>query len=79
MPLFIKDAETAYLVATLANLRGVSKKEAVRQAVSAELARTVRPVPMRRRLEQFWTDHPLPAATGEIADKAFFDDLSGEG
>ena len=78
MPLFIKDAETTELVTALANLRGVSKKEAVRQAVSAELARTVRPVPIRQRLEQFWADHPLPAKTGEVADKAFFDDLSGD-
>ena len=78
MPLFIKDPETSELVATLANLRGVSKKEAVRQAVTAELRRASHAVPIRQRLEQFWADHPLPAKTGEVADKAFFDDLSGD-
>lgn len=33
--------------------------------------------PARERLAAFWRDHPLPPRTGEEADKAFFDDLSG--
>ena len=29
-------------------------------------------------LKKLWAENPLPARTGERADKAFFDDLSGE-
>lgn len=78
MPLFIKDSCTAALVAELASRRGVSKTEAVRRAVMAELGREVRTEPSRERLERFWTENPLPAPTGLQADKAFFDDLWGE-
>ena len=39
MPLYVKDDTTAHLVAELAKLRGVSKQEAVRMAVKAELDR----------------------------------------
>jgi antitoxin VapB len=35
-------------------------------------------VPLRERLEAFWREHPLPPPTGEKADKAFFDELSGD-
>ncbi len=49
----------------------------IKDADPAELARTARAIPIRQRLEQFWADHPLPEKTGEIADNAFFDDLSG--
>ena len=78
MPLYIKDDATAELVAQLAKLRGVSKQEAVRQAVAAELARTAEAVPLRERFARLREENPLPPATGETADKAFFDDLSGD-
>ena len=39
MPLYIKDDATAELAAQLAQKRGVSNQEAVRQAVQAELQR----------------------------------------
>jgi antitoxin VapB len=35
-------------------------------------------IPLRERLEAFWRDNPLPPATGHKADKAFFDELSGD-
>ena len=78
MPVYIKDAETTRLVAELAELRRVSKKDAVRMAVSAELARAAETVPLRERFAALRRKYPLPPPTGQVADKAFFDDLSGE-
>ncbi len=79
MPLYIKDDKTARLVAELAAERGITKQAAVRLAVKAELARTADRIPLRERIAAWRTQHRLPAATGEKADKMFFDALSGEG
>jgi antitoxin VapB len=78
MPLYIKDDRTADLVAKLARLRGVSKQEAVRMAVAAELDRAAEAIPLRERFAALRRAHALPPPTGHLADKAFFDDLSGE-
>ncbi len=78
MPLYIKDDLTARLVADLARKRGVSKQDAVRLAVTAELARIAEVIPLRDRIAAWRKEHPLPPATGQQADKAFFDDLSGD-
>lgn len=78
MPLYIKDDEVAALVATLATKRGINKQEAVRVAVVNELDRIAQAVPLRERFAALRAAHPLPPATGLIADKAFYDDLSGE-
>lgn len=77
MPLYIKDDATAELVAQLAKLRGLSKQDAVKLAVRAELDRTEEAVPLGDRFAALRAAHPLPPSTGEAADKAFFDDLSG--
>ncbi len=78
MPLYIKDDATAELVSQLAALRGLSKQAAVRLAVKAELDRAAASIPLRERLAKLWDAHPLPPSTGKVADKAFFDDLSGD-
>ena len=78
MPLYIKDDATAELVAQLASERGLSKQDAVKLAVEAELSRSQQVVPLRERLQAWHAANPLPPPTGFIADKAFFDDLSGE-
>ena len=78
MPLYIKDDATALLVARLAKLRGISKQDAVKLAVRAELNRAEEAVPLRDRFAALRAAHPLPPGTGEAADKAFFDALSGE-
>jgi antitoxin VapB len=77
MPRSIKDDITARLVAQLAKLRGVSKQEAVKMTVTAEVARMAEAIPLRERLARFYATHPLPPPAGQTADKAFFDDLSG--
>jgi antitoxin VapB len=78
MPLYIKDDAIAALVAQLAKLRGVSKQDAVKLAVVAELERAAEATPLRERFARLRAEHPLPPATGRAADKAFFDDLSGD-
>ena len=78
MPLYIKDDSTAELVARLAKLRGISKQDAVKLAVRAELDRMEEAVPLRDRFAALRARHPLPPPTGEKADKAFFDDVAGE-
>jgi antitoxin VapB len=78
MPLYIKDDGTAALVAELARKRGVSKQEAVRLAVQAELQRIAEAIPLRERIAAWRKEHPMPTPTRLKADKAFFDELSGE-
>jgi antitoxin VapB len=78
MPLYIKDETTTRLVNELARRRGLTKQRAVRLAVEAELAREGEVVPLRERLIRLWEANPLPQPTGQEADKAFFDELSGE-
>jgi antitoxin VapB len=78
LPLYIKDDTTARLVAQFAKLRGVSKQDAVRIAIQAELDRAREAIPLRDRFAALRQAHKLPPATGNVADKAFFDDLSGE-
>ena len=77
MPLYIKDDATAALVTELARKRGVSKQDAVRLAVQAELERIAEAIPLRERIAAWRNEHPMPPRTGKKADKAFFDDLSG--
>ncbi|HBK08783.1 MAG TPA: transcription factor [Acetobacteraceae bacterium] len=77
MPLFIKDDTTADLVAQLARQRGISKQDAVKLAVKAELSRMARAVPLRDRFAALRAAHKLPPPTGLAADKAYFDELSG--
>lgn len=78
MPLYIKDNTAAKLVARLAKKRGVSKQEAVRAAVQSELNRIAKEGSLRERIAAWRKQHPLPKPTGQTANKAFFDKLSGD-
>jgi antitoxin VapB len=79
--LYIKDPDTAAMVARVAERSGMTKTALVRElaaAREAELDRAAKPVSSRERLQKFWDEHPLPPPTGLLADKAFFDELSGD-
>lgn len=78
MPLYIKDDDTARLVARLAELTGTTKQAAVRMAVEAQLEQAAQATPLRERFAALRRQYPLPPPTGKAADKAFFDELSGE-
>ena len=58
MPLYIKDDVTAGLVTQLAKKRGVSKQDAVRLAVQAELRRMAEAIPLRERIAAWRKEHP---------------------
>ena len=79
--LYIKDEETAALVRRVARLSGVTNTALIRElaaAREAEFQRGDKRLTARQRLERFWREHPLPPPTGLKADKAFFDELSGD-
>ena len=78
MPLLIDDEATAQLVTVLAGQRGISAQDAVKLAVQAELDRSGDTTPLRERFAALRKAYPSPPATGAPADKAFFDELSGE-
>lgn len=78
MPLNIRSEDVNRAAARLAKRRGVSKTEAVRQALAESLAKDEAKPPLRERVKEIqdWIlSHP---STGLEADKAFFDELSGQ-
>lgn len=83
--LYIKDTEANDLADELAGRRGLTKTAAVKMALRRELERdapksAASPSPSAREItEQFWRERGgLPPPTGLKADKAFYDELSGE-
>ena len=83
MPLNDRDEEVDRLAETLASIARVSKTEAVRMALANELQRRQesRPPgarPLRERIKPIQDRIGGYPSTGLDADKAFFDDLSGE-
>lgn len=78
MPFHVRDRETNDLVRELAHKRGIGLTDAVRLAVRNELQRERDAVPLPARLAALRTEILRRPATGLEADKAFFDDLSGE-
>ena len=78
MPFHVRDDETDTLVRELARAKGIGLTEAVRLAVRNELRRAAEATPLRERLRKIvapLADYP---ATGDAADKEFFDALSGD-
>ncbi len=78
MAFHIRDEETDTLVRTLAKQRGVGLTEAVKVAVREELRREKEAIPLWRRLKRLSDEVLSHPATGLEADKAFFDELSGD-
>lgn len=80
LPPLTLGAETREQVARAARRLGVSEEEAIRRAL-AELLVKAEPEPPRPNLREWLAEyrrqHPLPPPTGLVADKAFYDDLSG--
>lgn len=78
MPLHIRDEEVNRLAERLAARKGLNKTEAVKIALENELYRLDQAVPLRERLRALQQRVRKRPATGLSADKAFYDDLSGE-
>jgi len=78
MPLHIRDEATSQLVRTLAKQRGIGLTEAIKLAVENELSRVDAATPVIDRIAAIRRSILSLRPTGEEADKAFFDALSGE-
>jgi antitoxin VapB len=78
MAFHVRDLETDTLVRELARKHGIGLTEAVRLAVRHELQREAQAVPLRERIAALRAEVMQRPRTGLKADKAFFDDLSGE-
>lgn len=74
MALHIRDTETDALVRELAALRKIGLTEAIKLAVGNELKRAS----LRDRIRPIQEEVRSWGRSGPKADKAFFDDLSGD-
>jgi antitoxin VapB len=77
MRLNIRDEIVNQLAERLAARRQVNKTEAVRIALQNELRRLDKAVPLRDRVRLLQERVLSRPATGMEADKAFYDELSG--
>ena len=77
-PLNIRNEEVNRLAGTLAARKHVNETDAVKQALENELRRLDWALPLRERLRPSQDRVMSRPATGLEADKAFYDDLSGE-
>jgi antitoxin VapB len=78
MPLNIRNEEVNRLAEQLAAIKHVTKTDAVMLALKEELRRTMEAVPLRERVKALQNRVMARPPTGEEADKAFFDALSGD-
>lgn len=78
MPLNIRNEDVNRLAEKLARAKGTTKTDAVRLALEGELRRAAEAVPLRERLRPLQKRVMSRPATGLEANKAFYDDLSGD-
>jgi len=79
MAFHVRDQATDAAVRRLAKLRGKSLTETIREAVEHEYARTRAAIPLIDRLKPIQEEvKPLSKPGGLPADRAFFDELSGD-
>jgi antitoxin VapB len=78
MPLNIRSEIVNQLAEKLAARKHMTKTDAVRTALENELHRLDQAVPLRERLRPLQDRVLRRPATGLEADKAFYDELSGD-
>ncbi len=78
MPFHVRNPKTDRLVRQLARKKKIGITEAIEVAVTNELKRDNEKLPLRIRLKKITDEIAKYPDTGEKADKAFFDELSGE-
>jgi antitoxin VapB len=79
MAFHVKDAATDAAVRRLAKLKRQTLTETIREAVEHEYARVRSEIPLIERLKPIQEElKSLSKPGGLPADKAFFDELSGE-
>jgi antitoxin VapB len=78
VPLNVRSEEVNQLAEKLAARKRINKTEAVKLALENELRRLDEAVPLRERLRPLQRRVLARPKTGLEADKAFYDDLSGD-
>jgi antitoxin VapB len=78
MPLNIRSDEVNRLAETLAARTKLNKTEAVKRALENELRRMDEKLPLKERIRHIQDRVASWPSTGLEADKAFFDELSGD-
>ena len=78
MAFHVRDRRTDEMVRELARKRQVGLTDAIKLAVGAELQRDVTATPMLERIRGVQAEVGRRRRTGRVADKTFFDDLSGD-
>jgi antitoxin VapB len=78
MPLNIRDESVNRLADRLAARKHINKTEAVRLALENELRRLDDSLPLRERIRYIQDRVAARPSTGLEADKAFYDELSGD-
>jgi antitoxin VapB len=79
MAFHVRDMATDSAVRELARLKGKSLTQAIREAVERELVAISATQPLPHRLQAIQADfQAIKRPGGKPADKAFFDDLSGD-
>ena len=78
MPLNIRSEEVNRLAERLASRTQLSKTDAVKLALENELRRLEEAIPLKMRLRAIQERIQKRPPTGLEADKAFYDELSGE-
>ena len=79
MTLHIQDPETDTLVREVARLRGEEVTQTIKSVFDAELKRQKAKLPLRERVRPIQDEIASWGKTGLVADKAFFDDMWGQG
>lgn len=79
MAIHIRDPKTDALARELAGLRGEGITEAVRIALEAKLAQERKKVPLLERIKHIQDEIAAAPKTGLEADKAYFDEMWGQG
>jgi antitoxin VapB len=78
MPLNIRNEEVNHLAEKLAARTRLNKTEAVKQALQNELRRIDEKLPLSERIRPIQELIAAWPSTGLEADKAFYDELSGD-
>ena len=79
MAFHIRDPKTDELARELAAIRGEGITEAVRTALEAKLAEERRKIPLLERIKHIQDEIAAAPETGLKADKAWFDEMWGQG
>jgi antitoxin VapB len=78
MAFSVRDRATDAAVRELARLKGKGLTETIREAVEKEIERERKEVPLIERIKTLQEEYASRPATGEEADKAFFDSLNDD-